>query len=89
MRVHVVALALLLSSPVIAAEEMGGKTGSGGSPAGQPTSPDSPTMGGQTGHEHGDDIGIGRRRGSGEATTDDTRAPGDHRDAESGQGAMH
>lgn len=51
----------------------GGATGTGGSPAGQPTAPDTKTMGGQGGHDTGGEVGA-RPPGS-DATTRDTRHP--------------
>jgi hypothetical protein len=75
---------LALAGVALAADTGGGATGTGGAPEGQPTSPDSPTIGGPGGREPGAGIGEGqmprdrRDEPSGEPMTPPGAPPGDH-----------
>lgn len=66
------AIAAPITSIAADSETGGGTTGSGGSPAGQPTSPDTKAMGGEGSRDRGNDVGA-RPLGTPGATTGDTR----------------
>ncbi len=75
---------LAMAGVARAAEPMGGTTGTGGAPAGQPTSPDTPAMGGPGGREPGAGIGEGqmprtrREEPTGEPMVPPGQPPGEH-----------
>lgn len=75
---------LAMAGVAWATDTMGGKTGTGGAPAGQPTSPDAPTMGGPGGREPGAGIGEGqvprtrREEPTGEPMVPPGQPPGEH-----------